>query len=273
MTGRISSNSADTRTGCSRRSSGRVNFRNPCTTSSSRRISLSMTSTCCSAPSTVGAAPARDSARPACRLRRPAPAAARRSALPDLRPQQLEVNHHRVQRVLHLVRDAGGQPAERDQLARVGERRLHPRQVREVARDQQHADQLAVGARDRRASSAAASSSLGRIVACTGPARAWRESPASLRRASDTGGRPAAAPCSARPMRVGRKRRLHRRIAEEQLARRVEERNGVLEVLDRRLQVGLLSGEQRPVGRELLADGVEERCRARRTRRPAAGRA
>ena len=40
-------------TGLSRSSSGRVNFRNPCTTSSSRRISLSIISTCASTPCTA----------------------------------------------------------------------------------------------------------------------------------------------------------------------------------------------------------------------------
>ena len=128
------------------------------------------------------------------RLRR-APAAAA-----DLRPQQLEVDHHRVERILHLVRDAGGQPAERHQLARIGDRRLHPRQVRQVARHEQHADELAVGARDRRASSAAARSSLGlRSPACTGPARLPRGQRLLDDRAVRMAAR-AAAPRSARPM-------------------------------------------------------------------------
>ena len=43
----------------------------------------------------------------------------RQGATPDLGAQQLEVNHHRVERVLHLVRDAGGQPPERNQLAGI----------------------------------------------------------------------------------------------------------------------------------------------------------
>ena len=59
--------------------------------------------------------------RPRCRRRpprRPPPAA------PDqLLLQQLEVDGHRVQRVLHLVRDARRQPAERDELARVAAQR------------------------------------------------------------------------------------------------------------------------------------------------------
>ena len=41
----------------------------------------------------------------------------------ELLLQQLEVDRHRVERVLHLVRDAGHQPAERGQLARVVQRR------------------------------------------------------------------------------------------------------------------------------------------------------
>jgi hypothetical protein len=44
--GWMAPNSSGTRTGASRRSSGLVNLRNPCTTPSSRRISLSMISTC-----------------------------------------------------------------------------------------------------------------------------------------------------------------------------------------------------------------------------------
>src|SRR5688572_32705229 len=58
--------------------------------------------------------------------------------------------------------------------------------------------------------------------------------------------------------RISRKRRLHRRIAEEQLPRRIEQGDRVLEMFDRGLQVGFLAGEERTVGGELLADGVEE---------------
>ena len=56
--------------------------------------------------------------------------------------QQLEVDRHRVQRVLHLVRDARRQPPERHQLPRVVEHRLHAAEHLDVARDQHHADQL-----------------------------------------------------------------------------------------------------------------------------------
>ena len=53
--------------------------------------------------------------------RPPAPtgATSRAHAVANLRPQQLEVNHHRVERVLHLVRDARGQSSERHELPRV----------------------------------------------------------------------------------------------------------------------------------------------------------
>src|SRR5204863_7259361 len=58
---------------------------------------------------------------------------------------------------------------------------------------------------------------------------------------------------------VGGELRLHCRIAEQQLARRVEERDGVLQMFDRGLQVRLLSREERAVRRQLLTDRVEER--------------
>ena len=145
--GTTSSNSAASVTGCSFRSSGRVNFRNPCTTSSSRRISFAMTSTCWSASvESIGGAAATASPRPAPPRRRAAPIA--RDG--ELLPQQLEVNHHRVQRILHLVRDAGRQPSERGQLARVANRRLH----------------LAQYSRLRAISMMPTSSPLGSLIAC-----------------------------------------------------------------------------------------------------------
>ena len=77
-------------------SSGRTNFRKPWMRSSSRRISCPMISTC---------------------VRRRLP---RRQLL----LQQLEMNGHRVERILHLVRDAGGQPADhRDAARQLGELR------------------------------------------------------------------------------------------------------------------------------------------------------
>src|SRR4030095_14558250 len=60
------------------------------------------------------------------------------------------------------------------------------------------------------------------------------------------------------PNRIAGERRLHRRIAEEQLTRRVEQSDRVLEMFNSGLQIGLLAGEERPVRGELLADGVEE---------------
>ena len=62
--------------------------------------------------------------------------------------QQLEVNRHRIQRVLHLVGDAGGEPAERRELARVPDRRLHGAERAEVARDDHHAQQPLVAVLD-----------------------------------------------------------------------------------------------------------------------------
>ena len=77
-------------------SSGRTNFRKPWMRSSRRRISCPMTSTC----------------------------VRRRLARRELLLQQLEVNRHRVERVLHLVRDAGGEPADHGNAARqLGELR------------------------------------------------------------------------------------------------------------------------------------------------------
>ena len=58
----------------------------------------------------------------------------------------------------------------------------------------------------------------------------------------------------------GGQRKLHRAIAEEQLSQRIEERHRVLEMFDRRLEARLLTGELRAIGRQLLADRVEERA-------------
>ena len=57
---------------------------------------------------------------------------------------------------------------------------------------------------------------------------------------------------------IGRQHGLHRRVGEEQLAGRIEERHGIFQVLDRRLQVRLLPREVHPIGRELLTDRVEK---------------
>src|SRR5207249_6683265 len=59
---------------------------------------------------------------------------------------------------------------------------------------------------------------------------------------------------------IGRQYGLHRRVREEQLARRIEKRYSIFQVLDRRLQVRLLSREVHPIGRELLTHRVEKRA-------------
>ena len=51
-----------------------------------------------------------------------------------------------------------------------------------------------------------------------------------------------------------------RGVGEQQLARRVDDRDGVFEVLDRRLEVGHLAGHLRSIGRQLRAHRVEERA-------------
>ena len=56
----------------------------------------------------------------------------------ELLLEQLEVDDRRVQRVLHFVRDAGRQPAERGELLRVAERGSHLGHVVQVARDEHH---------------------------------------------------------------------------------------------------------------------------------------
>ena len=86
------------------------------------------------------------------------------------------MNHHRVQRILHFVRDAGRQTAERRQLARVADRRLHLAEIFEVARDQHDADEVARRRRSPHASAAAARPTPARArrsVADSGP-RDWR---------------------------------------------------------------------------------------------------
>ena len=70
----------------------------------------------------------------------PAPRSARGRPRRHLLPEQLEVNHHRVERILDFVRHAGRETSERDELARVPKRRLHLAQVLEIARDQHDPD-------------------------------------------------------------------------------------------------------------------------------------
>ena len=59
----------------------------------------------------------------------------------ELLSQQLEMDGHRVERVLDLMRDAGQQPVERRQLARVTQHRLQLRQRTDVARHQHDPDE------------------------------------------------------------------------------------------------------------------------------------
>jgi predicted protein tyrosine phosphatase len=51
------------------------------------------------------------------------------------------------------------------------------------------------------------------------------------------------------PILLVAKRRLHRRVREEQLRPRIEQRHRVLEVFDQRLEVGLLIDQLRSIGR------------------------
>ena len=63
--------------------------------------------------------------------------------------QQLQMDRHRIEGVLHLVRDARHQAAERRELAGVVERRVHLRHEPEIARDEHGAHELAVAVVDR----------------------------------------------------------------------------------------------------------------------------
>ena len=146
------------------------------------------------------------------------------------------MNHHRIQRILHLVRDARRQSSECNELPRIRERRLHPRQIREIPRHQQYADELAVGPlnhirHQQRIVARLHRTARGARCECLlddGSIRVAVGKQPSQRAADGVGG----------------ELRLHCRIAEQQLARRVEERDGVLEVFDRRLQVRLLSRQE-----------------------------
>ena len=160
--------SAPRSTGCSFSSSGRANFRKPLTTSSSRRISLADDVDVLRDIGAGGMPSPAAGARPVRRRD-----AAARDRLPrQLLLQQLEVNRHRVERVLHLVRDARHQPAERGELARVVQRRVHLAQVAEVARDEHRAEEPAAGVLDRVASSSSRSARVG--VGIESPAPATR---------------------------------------------------------------------------------------------------
>jgi hypothetical protein len=173
--------------------------------------------------------------------------------------QQLEVNHHRIQRILDFVRDAGREPAKRRQLARVANRGLHLAQVAEVASDEHHGDEVAgrivnrvrhdqpltpfaarvgKGRRDRAARPAADERLLGQ------PAKRMVRRHQILERGPGCG---------------LWQQRAHGRIGEQQLAARIDDRHGVLELLDRGLEIGHLAGHLRAISRQLGADRVEER--------------
>ena len=207
-----------------------------------------------------------DAASPAMAPRRCTGAGARerrhvRRAHQELLSQQLEVNHHRVQRVLDLVRDAGRQPSERRELARVPHRRLHLAQVLQVAHDQHDADELALRVVDRVGQDhALALLAAGHREGGRRSARAtagWR---ASAPKDAAAGDRRPRASVRATPAAASGSSGAHRRIRKQQLALRAHNRHGVLEMLDRRLEVRDLVGHLRPVGRDLRAHGVEERA-------------
>ena len=139
------------------------------------------------------------------------------------------MNHRRVQRVLDLVRDAGGQPAERRQLARVAERRTAPASGNRVARDEHHGASRCRARRSRASGSGvraaqAARSSTGRRAASAVRRRSARATgawPSRLRRPSDTDARPAADRARrASGSAASRQRRAHGRVGEQQLRRR-----------------------------------------------------
>ncbi len=73
----------------------------------------------------------------------------RRDRLPGLaqaRTQQLEVDPHRIERVLDLVGHAGGEAAKRGQLLGVGQERLDRPCGLEVAQNEEASTGLAVRA-------------------------------------------------------------------------------------------------------------------------------
>ena len=175
----------------------------------------------------------------------------------ELLPQQLEVNHHRVQRILHLAGDAGRQPSERRELPRIAQRRLDLAEILQVARDEHDADEIALrivdGVRHHQP-----------LVRLRFLAPLDRYGPARLtvdeRLLGELPHR-----VIARQQVVDRcadrdiwQERPHRRIGEQQQAAGVENRHGVLEMLDRELEIGDLSRHLGSIGGQLLADRVEE---------------
>ena len=254
--GTISSSSAARRTGCSFRSSGRVNFRNPCTTSSSRRISLAMTSTCCSASRGRPAAPRRPAHRAP-----PAAAAARRAAAARTAAA--------AARGESSSRSAGSSPRARRRptagrappaCASSGSSTAPGSRYSRLRAISMMPTSSPVGIVDRvghdQRSPTRRSSPNG---ADSGP-RDWRLTQRLLRQPAQRMIRRRRSVVERRAGRRRRQQRAHRRVREQQLAARVDDRDGVLEVLDRRLEVRHLAGHLRSIGRQLRADGVEERA-------------
>ena len=162
----------------------------------------------------------------------------------ELLLEQLEVNRHRVQRILHFVRDARHQPTERGQLARVVQRRVHLAQESEVARDEHRAEEAAARVLDRMAHQ----QPLGRLrigfsragSAQSTPAPAIAGRPAYARRAAARGCRPAAVSTGSETG-AGASTAATPPIEElEKISSpsRREQRHRVLEVVHHRLEVG-----------------------------------
>ena len=178
---------------------------------------------------------------------------------------QLEVDGHRVQRVLDLVRDAGRQAAERRELVRVPERRLHFTQVAEVAAHQHHADdgtrRVAHGVGHDQPGAAPGRARLfpgsrGLVLHLQRPARLSVGAGLLHQHAAGMIGRPQLR--ERLTARWARQLAQHRGIGEQQLAGGREKRDRVLEAADDRLERRLLARQPRAVRREPVADGVEE---------------
>ena len=118
-----SDRTALTSTGARRRSCGRTNRRKPCTTRSSRWISCAMTSMFSAISGGAGAPVWREP-----------------------RAQELEMDAHRVERVLDLVGHAGCEAAQRRQLLGVAQQGLDRPGRLEIAQDEQAARGLGIRA-------------------------------------------------------------------------------------------------------------------------------
>ena len=181
------------------------------------------------------------------------------------------MNHHRVQRVLDLVRHARGQPAERRELARVPDRRLHLTQVLEVPGHEHDAHELARGIVDRVGHDQSLARRRVRRLRIRKRGRYRPARPAADQRLLPQRAqrmiRAEQPRRGKRPSPASGQQRPHGGVRKQQLAARVHDGHRVLEVLDGRLEIGDLPGHLRPIGGQLGADGVEEACPARRTRR------